>query len=267
MKEYCCILEELNDFLKIEVYNQDFFDIFENIYDSFKQTANLLFFDQNGYKFITEEILKKVNDLYSTDYLFFVSSSYGYRFKEVFSTYIPDFEKKIKDVRYEKIHEYVTICYQDYASRFSDFKYYPFSIKKNTNIYGIIFASKHPRGIDKFLRVAWKENPFNGNANFDIEDDMGDQQMTLFGDGVITKVEIFQRKLESLILNQKLKTNCDVYDFTLEQGHIPNHAKEIVLKLKNNNKICFSGHACISYESCYKNIKRVRFEKNEKNKT
>ena len=46
-----------------------------------------------------------------------------------------------------------------------------FSIKKGANIYGLIFGSAHPLGIEKFLRVCWKVDPVRGEANFDIDDE------------------------------------------------------------------------------------------------
>ncbi len=59
---------------------------------------------------------------------------------------------------------------------------FPFSIMKNdhNNIYGLIFVTKHITGADKFLQIAWKANELNGNANFDIEDDLSKNIDDLF---------------------------------------------------------------------------------------
>lgn len=253
-----------NNLLNIEKYNKDFFELFEEIYPRLTETANLLFFDQNGYKFITPDILQNVCKLNCTDFIFFVSSSYGYRFKDVFSKFVPDFEAMLDKIQYDQIHDYVTDCFQQVVSEFSDYSLYPFSIKKGSNIYGLIFGSQHPKGIDKFLEIAWKENPSNGKANYDIAHDAETIQLTIFGK-VLTKIEKFQYKLEKLILSQELSSNCDVYFYTLKKGHPKKHSIEVVKKLKKDHKIVYSGQPKINFKNCYKNEIEIRFELNEKN--
>lgn len=49
---------------------------------------------------------------------------------------------------------------------------YPFTLKKGTNIYGIIFGASHPRAVDKFLKIVWDKDQVSGEANFDIHDDI-----------------------------------------------------------------------------------------------
>ena len=81
----------------------------------------------------------------------------------------------------------------------SGVKLYPFSIKKGRNIYGIVFGSSHPRCVEKFLRTAWKENPENGEANFDIHnDELG--TIDLFEGRKLSKIELFQSEFEKEVL-------------------------------------------------------------------
>jgi len=121
------------------------------------------------------------------------------------------------------------------------------------NLYGIIFGSKHPFGVDKFLRIAWKKNELNGEANFDIDKDRfkHSNQLVLFPwMRNLTKIEKFEKELSEFLL-EKDRANKEVYDFTLEHGHIPRHAHIVVKKLKIENKIIYSGRCCISYDKCY----------------
>ncbi|MFO7903844.1 MAG: hypothetical protein R6U98_14365, partial [Pirellulaceae bacterium] len=57
---------------------------------------------------------------------------------------------------------------------------YPFTLKKGANIYGLVFGSKHPLGVEKFLDLAWSKNEINGEANFDIDKDVHKSLPTLF---------------------------------------------------------------------------------------
>ena len=70
-------------------------------------------------------------------------------------------------------------------------KLYPFSLKKGANIHGIIFGASHPKAVDKFLNIAWARSPINGDANFDIDDDSKKNQLNIFSDKKLTKVEEF----------------------------------------------------------------------------
>ena len=116
--------------------------------------------------------------------------------------------------------------------------------------------------VDKFLQIAWNKNKLNGQANFDIDDDLGKQQRHLF-DNKLTKIEEFQSKLEKKILSSDKISNKDVYDFTIECGHIPVHATDLLKKLKREKKISYSGHTRVNYNSCYKNNNIVIYKVNQ----
>jgi hypothetical protein len=105
-------------------------------------------------------------------------------------------------------------------------------------------------GVEKFLKIAWETNELNGEANFDIDEDWKSAQMPLFGNRKLSKIEKFQLELEKFILSKNEFSNKEVYDFTLENGHIINHALPVIKKLAN--KISYTGHHNISYNKCYK---------------
>ena len=57
----------------------------------------------------------------------------------------------------------------------------PFSIKKDKNIYGLIFGSNHSFGIEKFLNISWKLNENSGDANYNIdEEEIAEGKLSLF---------------------------------------------------------------------------------------
>jgi hypothetical protein len=122
------------------------------------------------------------------------------------------------------VHRIVTDAYRRWLPKDSEYYLGPFSIKKGPNVYGLVFGSGHPRGIDKFLRVAWKRG---GDANFDIDrDGIDPSQPSLFSEyDKPTKITDFEKELKSTLLEHRLKTNKDVYLFSLRNGVLASHAK------------------------------------------
>lgn len=269
MKSYCEQFMENDDelkrlknnqFLFLHYYNCDFAELFSEKLEIIKVHPSLLLLDQNGMKFTAEKYLSDLEKLSHTDFLYFLSSSYFYRFGETqaFQTNLKIDMEKVKASPYKYVHKSIL---EQLRSRFQTLKLYPFTIKKGTNIYGIIFGSKHPLAVDKFLKTAWKENKINGEANFDIDEDTEKCQMTLFGDEPLTKIEAFKKELRQNILAGKLKNNKDVYDFTLEHGHLPSHASDELKEMKKEGWIIFEGKSpLINYEQIYKNKKIVTFQ-------
>ena len=132
-------------------------------------------------------------------------------------------------------------------------RYYlsPFSIAKDagSNVYGLIFGSGHPLGMDKFLKICWDEDPLTGEANYDIDDDNIQPGQMTFWEERPKKIECFERELKQEIDDQHLCSNVDVYNFALNRGFRATHAKNAL------NKMVKSGHLpkqtfAISYESC-----------------
>ena len=93
--------------------------------------------------------------MHTTDFMYFISSSYFLRFGETeqFQNNITiDIDRARKDP-YNHIHRSVLKQLREQIPDGSNFRLYPFTIKKNTNVYGIIFGAAHPLAIDKFLRA------------------------------------------------------------------------------------------------------------------
>src|SRR5262245_30873128 len=81
----------------------------------------------------------------------------------------PTIKQKIArpDVYYH-VHRKVWEYYQELLPDPTHFYLARFSIKKGSNIYGLIFGSRAALGMDKFLHVAWTQDPINGEADYDI---------------------------------------------------------------------------------------------------
>ena len=88
--------------------------------------------------------------------------------------------------------------------------------------------------------TCWKNDPERGEANFDIDDDnIIPDQLDLFSGEVRRpkKVDLFERGLGEKILSKELQNDQDVYLFTLENGFIPSHAREVIKLLIKEKKI------------------------------
>jgi len=157
----------------LECYNADFIIVFNKYYPSMRLTANFLFLDQNGIKQITEEVFAKLIGLRQTDFLFFISSSYIKRFSELeeFKKYLKISKQDLEGKSYYHIHRVVLDYYRSKIPHNREYFLAPFSIKKPSGIYGLIFGTNHTLGIEKFLHVCWRHDKLTGEANFDIDNE------------------------------------------------------------------------------------------------
>jgi len=210
--------------------------------------------------------------LSTVDFLYFVSSSYFWRFGDT-----DEFKKvlvlnmdELKKNRYVDIHRIVCEELRRKLPINSRLKLYPFSIRKETNIYGIIFGAKHLRAVDKFLDIAWRRNATNGEADFDIDDDEVPQpiyvQTDLFAPHVpkkLTKVAAFKKEIKELVLSGTLADNNVVLLHTYESGHLPKHAADAIKELKATGQIIYEGKTpAVNYDNVYKSKNTIKYQIN-----
>lgn len=224
-----------------EFSNKDFQECFWEQYPLMQDAANFIFLDQKGIKQITEDVFVKLIGLKQTDFLFFISSSFINRFGELeeFQKYLKIKHASIQNKDYFHIHRLVVEYYRSLIPAGKQYFLAPFSIKKGANVYGLIFGSNHPYGLEKFLKVCWKIDKQRGEANFDIDKEkINPNAPSLFEQfNKPTKRQVFEEDLEFNILQKILKTNYEVYLFTLESGFLLRDANEIIRKLVKSSKI------------------------------
>ena len=173
-------LGDLSKFISVDLYNRDFKTLFDEKNNELKKSANLFFLDQNGIKHIGKNVIFDLEQFERTDFMFFISSAYFIRFSDQpsFKEYFPDLNIDPAKMKATDVHREILRYYRSMLPYESRTKLHPFSIKKGKNIHGLIFGSKHPFGVEKFLNIAWSENQINGEANFDIDDET-DPQLNL----------------------------------------------------------------------------------------
>lgn len=194
-------------------------------------SAKLLLIDQCGVDTVTDEVFHELVSVPRTDFLFFISSATLNRFRDH-----PAIKQRIRPVDdYYEVHKAVLEFYRNLLPK--DRRYYlaPFSIKKGANIYGIVFGSAHPRGIDKFLSVAWKKDQLNGEADFDIHHDGLDPREGLLPLGDVfrpTKVTAFERALDNAIMATTVRDELQVMELCFAHGVTRQHAKPVLKRME-----------------------------------
>ncbi len=229
----------------IATANLDFADAFAKELPMIRsdRSANLVILDQCGYKFIGPEVFRTLINCSTTDIIFFVSSDNIRRFAEEPSTqqYFPSAKEKITRISRNDVHRLV--CNEYYQSWIPEgVKYYlvPFSIRKDNsgNIYGLIFGSRHLKGLEKFLTVCWDNDKITGEANYNIDGDWSrDGEPSLFDEyNVFRKQDQFRRDLIDFIAAEP-RDNTDLRRFALQSGFLPRHVKSILQDLEASGSL------------------------------
>jgi three-Cys-motif partner protein len=204
-----------------------------------RDAAKLLIIDQFGVSNVTPEVFQKLVTFPCADFLFFISSNTLQRFRDH-----PSIKHKIKPAAdFNQVHHAVLNYYRDLLPKGKRYYLAPFSIKKGSNIYGIVFGSAHPLGMDKFLTVAWGTDELNGNANFDINrDSIGPKEM-LLDLGQTTrplKLNVFEEALEQALRAKKLTDEVEVMELCFRHGVMRRHASNVLASLKKQGVIDLS---------------------------
>ena len=238
-------VQNKDDLYNIEIDQLDFKEAFDKKYRMMenRNSVNLLFLDQNGIKQISEDVFKKILELKRTDFLFFISSSTIKRFCEhpAFVQHIKLKPEEVEKTPYYRMHRLILDYYKSLIPKSKEYYLAPFSLKKESGaVYGLIFGSGHVLGIEKFLSTCWHIDPERGEANFDIDDDnIIPGQFDMFTGEVKKprKVDSFEKELRDAILSKRVKSDKDIYLFTLTNGFMQSHSRNLFNKLVAEKKV------------------------------
>ncbi len=195
----------------------------------------LLIIDQFGVDEVSDEVFKFLIKLSRTDFLFFIASSTLHRFRDH-----PAIKQKIAEPEDSyAVHRMVFDYYKKIIPSTRDVFLGQFSIRKRSNIYGLIFGSSHPLGIKKFLDVCWNRDRRFGEANFDIERDSihPDELLLNLDEMRPNKVRNFEIELEKNIVSGSLVFEGDLIRFCFEYGMTLRHSSLVLKKLKKQGVI------------------------------
>ena len=186
--------------------------------------------DQFGVDAVSDEIFLELISYPTTDFIFFLSSSTLHRFREHSAI-----KQKIAaiDDSYH-VHRAAFDYYKNLIPLQDDVFLGQFSIRKRSNIYGLVFGSQHPLGIHKFLQVAWKNDQIAGEANFDVEREnvRSDELLLGFEEMKPKKIQSFEGALGDALRSRRFATEADVIRFCIEAGMTAQHAAPVFTELK-----------------------------------
>ncbi len=206
-----------------------------------RDKAKLLLLDQCGVSQITTEVFQKLIAFPRADFLFFISSTTLQRFREH-----PNIRQKIRPAAdFNQVHHAVLDYYREMLPKGRRYYLAPFSIKKGSNIYGLIFGSAHPLGMDKFLTVAWSKDGLNGNANFDINRDALDPGEPMLDLGAVTrplKINVFEEALEEALRQKRLRNEVEVMELCYQHGVMRKHAAPVLKRLREEGFVQMDFH-------------------------
>lgn len=246
----------LEHMVQIQYSNEDFETLFPKLLPEIKLGPSLVYLDQNGIKFTSEKYFLELEKASQTDFLYFISSSYFWRFgeQEEFKMNLDIDMVEAKGNPYKFIHVSIINQLRKKLPENTKLKLYPFSLKKGKNLHGIIFGASHIRAVDKFLGVAWARNANNGQANFDIYDEATANQINLFsGDRRRSRVETFQDEVKEKVLSGVIKNNKQLFDFAMHRGFLGTHANQCLKTMKKEGHINYdSTSPMVNYDKTYK---------------
>jgi hypothetical protein len=209
----------------VEYHTKEFDAIFPELIKKMESSTNLLFIDQFGTNQVDETRFLQLHALARTDLLFFIDSRWFRRFAERPEAKSWNVLKEdIGNVDYFHVHRFMT----DHFQRLVGSEYYiaPFSLKKGSNIYGLVFASHHPLGLEKFLEVAWTKDPHTGEANFDIDREGNEPSQLSFVEA--SKVTAYRAALKRKIERHEFASDAEIYVHMLQSGFLNRHTKPII---------------------------------------
>ncbi len=236
------------------------------------KTANLIILDQFGVKHITPDIVRILADCEKTDILFFISSSFIRRFysQPEIKKYFNVDENFLHKTSPKTIHRDICGYYKDQLKDIG-YNMVPFSIKKGSNVYGVIFGSSHILGLDRFIDLCWNIDPQGGEANYNIDNTISYDENVLpsFEDG---KISLFQKQLLEFIQSDK-PDNHMLYKYCLLCGIAPRimcpqlkqlqKEKEITVWDINKNQPARKNSFYLSYDNYRNKQPVVRYYRGE----
>jgi len=210
-----------------------------------RKVGKFILLDQYGFSQIDDDIFQKLISYPTTDFIFFISSSFIKRFQEhpAVKAYIDTEKINFDESQPKECHRVIADYFRRTVPEGKEYYLHHFSIQKEVgkgNYYGLIFGSNHTLGMEKFLKVCWQKDPMSGEANFNINDDF--EQGTLFHSTETSNKKVsVQADLKAKILDGTICDNISGLKYTLHNGCEPILFTNTVKELENSGKITRNG--------------------------
>ena len=220
-----------------------------------KNYAKFILLDQYGFSQITKDVFLKLVTSPLTDFIFFISSSFIKRFRDVdaVKTYINTNKLDFEEKKPKECHRIIADYFRNLIPADKEYYIHHFTIQKGTNYYGLIFGTNHTLGMEKFVKVCWMEDENSGESNCNIDNDF--EKGSLFYDPINTAKKLrIKEELSQLILSGKIKSNVEGLKWVLSHGCEPKLFVEVVSSLVTQKKVAIQG----KFNRQSSNIHRVK---------
>lgn len=244
--QYRCNQKEFKEALQDEILKKYLPD---------KDYAKFALLDQYGFSQVDEQVFLKLVSSPKTDFIFFISSSFINRFKELSSTkqYFDTNKIHFDEERPMDCHRLITEYYRNLIPQDKEYYLHHFTIKKGVNYWGLIFGTSHPLGMEKFLKVCWSKDALSGEANFSIENDYSKDEL-FYDENNTVKLLKIKDEIRQKILSCEIVDNKTGLKYALIRGCLPELFTTVVKEMEKENRIKRTGD--INYASV--NIHKVR---------
>lgn len=207
-----------------------------------KNYAKFVLLDQYGFSQITKDVFLELVTSPLTDFIFFISSSFIKRFRDVdtVKAYINTNKLAFEETQPKECHRIIADYFRNMIPKEKEYYIHHFTIKKGSNYYGLIFGTSHTLGMEKFVKVCWAEDKYSGESNCNIDNDY--EQGTLFFDPSNTTKKIrIKEELIQLILNGRIQSNVNGLKWVLSNGCEPKLFVDVMSSLVTQNKVLIQG--------------------------
>jgi len=204
--------------------------------------AKFILLDQYGFSQITNDIFLKLVNSPTTDFIFFISSSFVKRFKEqpAVSKYFDTQKIKFEESKPKECHRIIADYFKELLPKDIEYYIHHFTIRKHTNYYGLILGTSHSLGMEKFVKVCWQEDKLSGESNCNINNDY--EEGTLFYNSEETSKKSRIKELVKIkILNGEIVNNVVGLKWVLSQGCEPKLFVEVMNNLIKEHNIAIEG--------------------------
>jgi three-Cys-motif partner protein len=203
--------------------------------------AKFILLDQYGFSQVDENVFLKLVDSPRTDFIFFISSSFIKRFKEIDYTkrHIDTERIPFDESEPKECHRLIADYFQKLVPEGKEYYVHHFTIKKDSNYWGLIFGTNHTLGMEKFLRVCWKEDIYSGESNFNTDNDIPADWLFYTGETTNKKHRV-KDEIKNKILSGEITNNKDGLKYTLRNRCLPEVFVSVILELERNKLVkCF----------------------------
>lgn len=204
--------------------------------------AKFILLDQYGFKEINNDVFLKLVDSPTTDFIFFIASSFVRRFKTLpaVTNYFKENLINFDESKPKECHKVIADYFRNLIPQEKNYYIHSFTIQKGANYYGLIFGSGHSLGMEKFVKVCWKHDKLAGESNCNVYDDF--EPGTLFYNPQNSnKRKRVYTDIKEKILNHSISNNKQGLDYALRRGCEPKLYVEVIDALRKEGKIRIEG--------------------------